>query len=512
MTTYSIASFADLVTNAPYASGDVANLTASFAADTGTVVQLTGGTVEGNGFTISFPVGRSVPLFSKCTGGTTIRNLVVDANSQYTTDAYLITSDASVYDYVVSGVRLDNAALGSISAGFHKTATAANYILYVNCTANLNPFVGGVGGMMNASNKANFIRCECNFTSMFSNTGGLIRTINGDSIIDCCKVSTVNAQGISGGLYNVQAAGNVYVSRCYTNFTNPGSYRVGGFFTTISSGTAVFTDCYTNVTSLGTFNRGGAFGLYNYATATFSRCYAAVSDTDNFTPLIAQAGTFTINHCHFPDPNNSTGTITNNGSVFGSLAAITGTLPPQWSAFTWNTPTAGQLPTLKCIEDGIGFGNSPPPCFLAGTMVMTVDGEKDISKIAESDVLVTKNGNKKILGMSITCIENSDMESNPQKKPVCLRSKTVGDFPVRDTWMSRFHKISIGERMVDCNTLFIEGDELCFKITDTYYSSPEAILSTVGQKELVYYNLLVEDGETYIANGLVVESYTPDVE
>lgn len=128
------------------------------------------------------------------------------------------------------------------------------------------------------------------------------------------------------------------------------------------------------------------------------------------------------------------------------------------------------------------------PCFLEGTMVNTPNGEIEIQKLKEDDVIYDdKNNIVKILSLQQWEI----IENNVNNFPYLIPANSLQiNYPKYDTYVSPYHKIKLPngnlERVCNINLPFIKQ-----------YKKIEKV---------IYYNFILENNSFFKANNLIVES------
>ena len=138
---------------------------------------------------------------------------------------------------------------------------------------------------------------------------------------------------------------------------------------------------------------------------------------------------------------------------------------------------------------------------MPGTLILTPTGEIPIEKLKENDIIF----NDKYQEIKINSIhkwETSNFTSS--NIPYIIPANSLKEnYPKYDTGVSPFHRIKLPNgdfvRVQDIRLPFIKQ----FKIDNGILRSNnyEGIL-----EKIIYYNFILENDESFIANGLIVES------
>lgn len=151
--------------------------------------------------------------------------------------------------------------------------------------------------------------------------------------------------------------------------------------------------------------------------------------------------------------------------------------------YTLSWKTAFQL---QLINDDTDSGPTNVPCFVAGTLVMTPDGEVPIESLQSGDLVVTPNGEWAVV---------TEVRETPVGSAVPMIEFAAGSVapgvPSRPTAMTQDHRIGI-----DPGDLY-KGWEFC--------GAPDVVCEP---RELDFvYNLQLDGWKsTFIANGLVADT------
>ncbi|CAH0151319.1 Hint domain-containing protein [Roseomonas sp. CECT 9278] len=135
----------------------------------------------------------------------------------------------------------------------------------------------------------------------------------------------------------------------------------------------------------------------------------------------------------------------------------------------------------------------PTPCFLAGTLIATPDGERAIETLRIGDLVLTADGRAvPILFAGRTTVEARSARG-ARGLPIVLRAGALADgVPHRDLHCSPQHGIVLDDMLVVAQAL-VNGLSIC------HAPAPAPVF--------VYYNIETEAHEVMLANGVPVETF-----
>ena len=482
----------------------------SVSNDTNDIV-LNDATFDGNGMTLTLDPARTDSLFDSSFGGI-IKNLTITTTSTFTTDAIMFkatnTNDnwVTIQNCTINGGDLSSTA-SMIPLNFqHSTNTT----LIKDCIININQLAGS-GGISADEKNITVEGCVININEIGLQSGGVFKLARINCHVTCCQVNIKNVTSdIGGGIFYTITGKISDAARCEINFENMNNHTQWGaicYGLELNGNFSLyFNDIISNISGansfiyrLGNINGNSNIAMNNnISKGVISGNQFLQLETvsvGNVTLIIVGSYSNGAGTGYAPPTSGSYNFL--SLSNFSSLAPITNTLtvPAAWTAsgtsFVMRNPG---LPYINCIN---GSNIQPPlfPCFLPGTMIQTPSGEVAIEKLNKNDLVMTNLGVKKItkkIIINATNIINRDIH------PVCFTENCFYEnYPSRDTWSSRFHKINYNGEMVSANDLFQRKDIVCKYIKDTYHDIVE---------EVTYHHLQVEDDACYFANNLIAES------
>lgn len=156
------------------------------------------------------------------------------------------------------------------------------------------------------------------------------------------------------------------------------------------------------------------------------------------------------------------------------------------------------------------YDNAVPPstipCFAAGTMIATQDGDIAVEKLKVGQLVRTGNNQfKPIRWIGSRRIDLSDAGTPFNLRPVHICAGAMGKgLPQNDLWVSRQHRMlvssKIAQRMFDCPSVLIPA----IKLTGMPGISVDTTLMAVE-----YFHILFDDHEIIFAEGTPTESLYP---
>lgn len=511
MTTYPINTWGDITALPVLGTGDIVDLLASFIVpNDSNIITLNDATFEGNGNTLTYDPARTLSLFYNSLGGV-IKNLTLTTSTAFGPNAVMFENNGNGNNWVtVENCTIHCGILnGTGSIIPYNFQDGINTSTIRDCTVNIDS-LNSCGGISTSETNIIVEGCTININSIGAECGGIFRLARSNCHATCCQVNIVDVLGDQGGGIYYSILDNSDANKCEVNFQNMHGWMRWGaiayFLRSNHNQSIYFGDIISNISGSNCFiyeiyNLGGNLtismgpiiskGLIN------TKQYVEIVTISTGTVILNIAGSYS-NGAGSGEAPLSAGSYTYNSTGnFSSLAPITDTLIPPvlWdglgSGFVMRNPG---LPYISCLEPAI----PPPvvvPCFLPGTMIKTQKGEVDIEKLNKNDFLMTNLGVKKITGKIIVNIINTEVRDF---HPVCFTKSCFSDnYPSRDTWASRFHKINYNGEMVSANDLFQRKDSVCKYIKDTYHDVVKGVQ---------YHHLQVEDDACYFANNLIAES------
>jgi len=238
------------------------------------------------------------------------------------------------------------------------------------------------------------------------------------------------------------------------------------------------------------------------------------------TQLIAMSDNVNV----YPDGTttlNVLGNDVNNGPV-GSTLTITHINGQPVSVGTTITLPTGQLVTLNAngtfnvVGDGdeenfnftytvtngtdsdVGFVNATSvPCFVAGTLIATTDGDRRVEGLLPGDLVMTKDEGPQPLRW----IGSRRVTATGDFAPIHIRANTLGQH--RDLLVSPLHRVLIKDNLAEL--LFGEAEVL---VAARDLVNDYSITRRTGG-EVTYVHLLFDRHQVVFSEGLETESFLP---
>lgn len=436
---------------------------------------------------------------------------------------------------------------GGILGGYSGSASGATmYITGCSSDGNMGDYSGGIIGFYAGVLAGNVICESCWSTGLIGpSAGGIVGFKAGNlgsvTAVNCYSTGLIGQYG--GGIIGGYAGDNgiAQATACYStgNITADGG-GIFGFYAGANSGTTPATNCY----SVGTFSVIGT-GIYgvNAVDDSPSSCYSANgswSDTTANTQLAGDPnpiiGTTWVNRgVNTPyelysmgytpytiqniiliegDPylqrsyslSGQQGDAVNPGIVSGlsySILQVNASLPSAYSTITINSVTGAISTTLgtpigvytvyvrnqgsyniTTVELTVTEHSNAPICFIAGTLVLTDQGEVPIEKL---DIKVHTISRKNIVAVTKTIPLDNHL--------ICVEKNSLGNnVPNKKTIISKNHKVMVDNKLMEVEKLV--------QYVPTIYKVP-------CDKQILY-NVLLKDYSVMKVHNLTVETLHPN--
>ncbi|KMW56634.1 Type I secretion target repeat protein [Candidatus Rhodobacter oscarellae] len=200
-----------------------------------------------------------------------------------------------------------------------------------------------------------------------------------------------------------------------------------------------------------------------------------------------------------------------NGDPFGPRITVTvfsqnGQTSNIWGMST-DTPLIDGAKYVKVggSNNGDSLYDSFIPCFTAGTLIATAQGERPVEELREGDRLVTRDNGYQELRWIGTCIVGAAAQRRDRhKRPIVIRKDALGPGqPHRDMPVSPNHRMLLTSP--ELGLLYSENE---------VFAAAKDLLKQRGigrQKpaQVTYVHLLFDRHEAILSNGVWSESFLP---
>ena len=327
---------------------------------------------------------------------------------------------------------------------------------------------------------------RCYSTGNIANTGG---GIFGNNVTQPRSAQAINCYSIgafssANGVY-VTSASPVVVTNCYAANGNWSSLTANQSLTGVPVSPNVIGDAWVSVGTNQPYELA-SFGYTPYLAAMIDvtttpqliQTYSAsLNSGESTNDAIAAGKSYTILQIS-GGVASSYGTISIH-SLTGKIYTTSSTDSGNYTVYVRNTGSYHITPVVLTVS-------SPaisPICFLAGTPVLTDQGEIAIEKINTKIHTIRR---KRIVAVTRTV--------TPEETIVCIEASAFGrNLPSRTTYISRNHKVLYNNEM-------IESKHLVDRVNGVY---------SVKYRGDILYNVLLETPEKMAVNNLVVETLHP---
>lgn len=178
-------------------------------------------------------------------------------------------------------------------------------------------------------------------------------------------------------------------------------------------------------------------------------------------------------------------------------------------------PTDGTVPSDSVLaEDAEKNGDqegdpddltpvSPPPCFVAGTNILTASGDKPVETLRIGDKIQTRDsGLQKIRWIGHATLNHQTLLRAHFARPIKIAKGAFGGgLPVKNLYLSPMHRIlTFGPQV---NLLFAEDEALAA----AKFFLPRDGFSQQTPRSVEYYHLLFDEHQVIQSEGLWTESF-----
>lgn len=146
----------------------------------------------------------------------------------------------------------------------------------------------------------------------------------------------------------------------------------------------------------------------------------------------------------------------------------------------------------------------------AGANVRTPCGPRRVEFLRKGDLIVTRdNGLKPVRLVWTQTVTTAEMAADPSLSPVVLKPRAIGPMmPQTELSVGRAHRLLIpGWRLEDED----DSTNCLVPARDVAGINDYAFVETPEQ-DVTYYNILFDEPQVFCANGLPIESFSPDDE
>lgn len=208
----------------------------------------------------------------------------------------------------------------------------------------------------------------------------------------------------------------------------------------------------------------------------------------------SSGGTLTITHINGQAVTaGSTVTLSTGQTVLlnaNGTITITGDGDVEDYNFTYNVTNG--------TNDDVGFVNvSSIPCFVTGTLIETVDGDKPVEQIAPGDLVVTRDEGPR----PVRWVGQRTVQATGDFAPIRIRSGTFGTHG--DLLLSPQHRVLVRDSLAE---LLFGEDEVLVAAKDLLN---DRSVTRVCGGTVTYVHLMFDRHQVIYSEGLPTESFLP---
>ena len=154
--------------------------------------------------------------------------------------------------------------------------------------------------------------------------------------------------------------------------------------------------------------------------------------------------------------------------------------------------------TFTVTPSGDDFALTEPPCYCAGTHVLTDKGEITVENLAIGDVVITARGERRpIVWLGHRKVDIAKYYSPESVRPIRVKAGALGDkVPSRDLRLSPDHALFIDGLLIQAGAL-VNGTSI--------------VRETTVPREFVYYHIELEEHSLILAENTPTETFVDNV-
>ncbi|MBO9526755.1 MAG: Hint domain-containing protein [Sphingobium yanoikuyae] len=152
-------------------------------------------------------------------------------------------------------------------------------------------------------------------------------------------------------------------------------------------------------------------------------------------------------------------------------------------------------PESVLVTVNAGVGTLPPLCFVAGTLIRTVDGDVPVERLRIGDKAITASG-----------------QARPIRWVGCRRLDGIGDSAHADSWPVRVLAGAFGPDQPSRDLYLSPGHAICVTVLDALFIPVDrlindATIARIAVEQVDYWHVELDDHDVLLANNLPAESY-----
>lgn len=300
--------------------------------------------------------------------------------------------------------------------------------------------------------------------------------------------TTVNVDGGTATLSNGIAANAL--SGVNVNLTNGGTFSNGGALLNLLGGTII-----TFGTGGGTFVANGGGAIINLSATTinnYNPANSVIEFADTATPVVS----YKISHDLLGDGVTITALDANNNTVASTDVNLASGVVLTDGTYSVSAPAGDQNPLNITQSNGNLYIGA---CFLAGSMILSSEGDIAVEDIEIGDQVVTfdwknnKNVMRLVIWVGKTHVNvRSHLPDDEAGYPVRILKDAIADgVPYKDMLITAEHSLFFNGKFVPARML-VNGRSIFFDKSITSYD---------------YYHIETQNHSVIMADGMLTESY-----
>ena len=140
------------------------------------------------------------------------------------------------------------------------------------------------------------------------------------------------------------------------------------------------------------------------------------------------------------------------------------------------------------------------PCFLAGTLIATPEGDRAVETLRPGDLVLTvDHGPQPLVWAGQSDVDAHMLDRNPNLRPVRIAAGALGEqLPARDLYVSSQHRVLVED---------VDGTEYLAAALHLYTAGRDGLSVVKDGKPFTLVHIALADHQIVLAEGAPVESF-----
>jgi hypothetical protein len=190
-----------------------------------------------------------------------------------------------------------------------------------------------------------------------------------------------------------------------------------------------------------------------------------------------------------------------NNNFYKDFDEFSADAPPSYNVIEFNSQQYIFFPdepdAAGRLSGNIQLHENVPPCFTAGTLILTPSGEKPIESLKVGDAVVTQGGSQRL-----RWIGRRRMTVSSASAPIRIKAGALGEgVPRQEVRVSPLHRVLL--RSAQAELLFGQSEIL---VAAKFLVNDNTILRDTSARVVEYVHLMFDDHAVVYTEGLLSES------